>query len=114
MSVPELAHAGKKERNIALGIGLGLLAVAVALQGDPRAVTSTIADEALIDKGFEQIDTNKDGLIGRQEFGTYMMDILAMQRTALNEGLKELDTNQEDRSGRGESQCRTRRHRFRR
>ncbi|MCP2138317.1 hypothetical protein [Agrobacterium tumefaciens] len=38
VSVPELAHAGKKERNIALGIGLGLLGGAIVSQGDPRAV----------------------------------------------------------------------------
>ncbi len=38
ISVPELAHAGKKERNIALGIGLGLLGGAIASQGDPGAL----------------------------------------------------------------------------
>ncbi|WP_139020922.1 hypothetical protein [Agrobacterium arsenijevicii] len=46
VSVPELAHAGKKERNIALGIGLGLLGGAIVSQGDPRAVIGGLSQAA--------------------------------------------------------------------
>jgi hypothetical protein len=38
MMAPEMAHAGKKERAIALGIGIGMLGGALASNGDPRAV----------------------------------------------------------------------------
>ncbi|NLR99930.1 hypothetical protein HGP17_24165 [Rhizobium sp. P38BS-XIX] len=35
---PGIAHAGKKERAIALGVGIGILGGALASRGDPRAV----------------------------------------------------------------------------
>ncbi len=36
--VPGIAEAGKKERAIALGVGIGMLGGALASNGDPRAV----------------------------------------------------------------------------
>lgn len=38
LMLPGIAQAGKKERAIALGIGIGMLGGALASNGDPRAV----------------------------------------------------------------------------
>jgi hypothetical protein len=38
LMAPGVAEAGKKERAIALGIGIGMLGGALASNGDPRAV----------------------------------------------------------------------------
>jgi hypothetical protein len=38
MMAPGMAQAGKKERAIALGVGIGMLGGALASNGDPRAV----------------------------------------------------------------------------
>ncbi len=38
VTVPGIAEAGKKERAIALGVGIGMLGGALASNGDPRAV----------------------------------------------------------------------------
>lgn len=38
LMAPGIAEAGKKERAIALGVGIGMLGGALASNGDPRAV----------------------------------------------------------------------------
>ncbi|MCP2138316.1 Ca2+-binding EF-hand superfamily protein [Rhizobium sp. SLBN-94] len=63
------------------------------------------ADKALIDKAFEQMDTNKDSSVNRQEFGAYMTDILAKQRAELDEGFNELDINKDGKIDREEAKA---------
>ncbi|WP_052675565.1 EF-hand domain-containing protein [Agrobacterium arsenijevicii] len=64
-----------------------------------------VADKALIDKAFEQMDTNNDSSVDRQEFGAYMTDILAKQRAELDDSFKELDINKDGKIDREEAKA---------
>ncbi|WP_441232103.1 EF-hand domain-containing protein [Tardiphaga sp. 215_C5_N2_1] len=63
------------------------------------------ASAMTVDEAFEQMDTNKDGSVDRQEFGAYMTDILGKQRAQLDEGFKELDINKDGKIDREEAKA---------
>lgn len=56
LMLPGMAHAGKKERAIALGIGIGMLGGALASNGDPRAVIGGAVAGGLIGSVAQQRD----------------------------------------------------------
>jgi hypothetical protein len=56
---PDVAYAGKKERNIALGVGLGLLGGLIVSNGDPKAALGGAVAGGVIG-GATAKDKNRD------------------------------------------------------